>query len=33
MMTKGQYIESLRSLKLNLYRFGEKAENIKETAL
>ena len=26
MMTKEQYIESLRPLKLNLYRFGEKVE-------
>ena len=27
MMTKDQYIESLRKLKLNLYMFGEKVEN------
>ena len=28
MMTKEQYIESLRKLHLNLYRFGEKVENV-----
>ena len=28
MMTKEQYIDSLRGLHLNLYRFGEKVENV-----
>ena len=28
MMTKEQYIESLRKLNLNLYRFGQKVENV-----
>ena len=28
MMTRDQYIESLRSLKFNRYRFGEKVENV-----
>ena len=28
MMTKQQYIDSLRKLHLNLYRFGEKVENV-----
>ena len=28
MMTKEQYIASLRTLHLNLYRFGEKVENV-----
>ena len=28
MMTKEQYIESLRKLNLNLYRMGEKVENV-----
>ena len=27
MMTKDQYIESLRKLNLNLYMFGKKVEN------
>ena len=27
MMTRDQYIESLRQLKLNVYMFGEKIEN------
>ncbi|MFR5640644.1 MAG: 4-hydroxyphenylacetate 3-hydroxylase N-terminal domain-containing protein, partial [Butyricicoccus sp.] len=27
MMTKDQYIESLRKLNLNLYMFGQKVEN------
>lgn len=28
MMTKEQYIESLRKLNLNLYRMGQKVENV-----
>ena len=28
MMTKEQYIASLRELHLNLYRFGERVENV-----
>ena len=28
MMTKDQYIESLRKLHLNLYSFGKKVENV-----
>lgn len=28
MMTKDQYIESLRKLNLNLYSFGKKVENV-----
>ena len=28
MMTKEQYVESLRGLHLNLYRFGERVENV-----
>ena len=28
MITKKQYIDSLRKLKLNLFRFGEKVENV-----
>ena len=30
MMTKEQYIESLRKLHLNLYMFGKKIENPKK---
>ncbi|MEK6264215.1 MAG: hypothetical protein N2B06_05525, partial [Clostridium sp.] len=28
MMTGEQYVESLRKLKLNVYMFGEKVENV-----
>ena len=33
MMTKDQYIESLRKLRLNLYSFGEKVENPVDNAI
>ena len=33
MMTKEEYIESLRKLHLNLYSFGEKVENPVDNAI